>query len=64
LSGKCDVCGKTPGFGHNVSHSNRKTNRMWMPNIQIKKLQLKGDTEPTRHNVCTQCMRTLIKDRV
>ncbi|WJW67322.1 50S ribosomal protein L28 [Candidatus Chlorohelix allophototropha] len=64
LSGKCDVCGKIPGFGHNVSHSNRKTNRMWRPNIQVKTLQLKGDTAPVRHNVCTQCMRTMVKDRV
>jgi len=64
LSGKCDVCGKTPGFGHNVSHSARKTNRMWMPNIQHKMVQLKGETAPVRRNVCTQCLRTLQKDRV
>ena len=30
----CDVCGKGPGFGHNVSHSHRLTNRRWNPNIQ------------------------------
>jgi large subunit ribosomal protein L28 len=64
LSGKCDVCGKIPGFGHNVSHSARKTNRMWMPNIQHKMIQLKGETAPVKRNICTQCMRTLQKDRV
>ena len=64
LSGKCEVCGKIPGFGHNVSHSARKTNRMWMPNIQHKTLQLKGDLAPRKHYVCTQCLRTLQKDRV
>ncbi|MBN2390077.1 MAG: 50S ribosomal protein L28, partial [Anaerolineae bacterium] len=24
---KCEICGKVPMFGHNVSHSNRATNR-------------------------------------
>jgi large subunit ribosomal protein L28 len=61
LAGKCERCGKTPGYGHNVSHSNRKTNRMWMPNIQSKKVQLDGDDAPRKHNICTQCMRTLLK---
>jgi large subunit ribosomal protein L28 len=64
LAGKCELCGKTPGFGHNVSHSKRRTNRMWMPNIQKKTLLLKGDTAPRKHNVCTQCLRTLVKDKV
>src|SRR5436853_7851841 len=64
LSGKCDVCGKIPGYGHNVSHSARKTNRMWMPNIQHKMIQLKGEAAPVRRNICTQCLRTLQKDRV
>ncbi|MBR3602680.1 MAG: 50S ribosomal protein L28, partial [Lachnospiraceae bacterium] len=26
---KCDICGKGVHFGNNVSHSNRKTNRIW-----------------------------------
>ncbi len=64
MSGKCDVCGKTPGYGHNVSHSNRKTNRMWRPNIQHKTLQLKGESEPRKHYVCTQCLRTMMKTGV
>jgi large subunit ribosomal protein L28 len=43
-------------FGHNVSHSNRKTNRMWRPNIQKAVLLIKG--QPTRVNACTRCIRT------
>ena len=34
MASVCDVCGKGPGFGHNVSHSHRRTNRRWNPNIQ------------------------------
>ena len=32
MAATCDVCGKGPGFGHNVSHSQRKTKRRWNPN--------------------------------
>ncbi|MQY73348.1 MAG: 50S ribosomal protein L28, partial [Dehalococcoidia bacterium] len=27
---KCDICGKSPQFGHNVSHSKRHTKRRWV----------------------------------
>ena len=30
----CDICGKGPVVGHNVSHANNKTNRRWYPNLQ------------------------------
>ncbi|MGE3271994.1 MAG: bL28 family ribosomal protein, partial [Chloroflexota bacterium] len=42
MKGRCDICDKTVGFGHNVSHSNRKTNRMWRPNVQKAILLIKG----------------------
>jgi large subunit ribosomal protein L28 len=56
VKGRCEICDKTPGFGHNVSHSNRKTNRMWRPNIQKAVLLIKG--QPTRVSACTRCIRT------
>ena len=31
---KCEICGKSVAFGNKVSHSNRKTNRMFKPNIR------------------------------
>lgn len=33
----CDLTGKGPMFGHKVSHSNRKTKRKFLPNLQKKK---------------------------
>jgi len=30
----CDICNKGKLSGHNVSHSNRKTNRFWKPNLK------------------------------
>lgn len=59
MAGKCDVCGKGPGFGHNVSHSNRKTNRMFKANIQRATIQVDG--RPKQVNICTRCLRTLTK---
>ena len=56
---KCDICGKTPSFGHNVSHSNVKTNRQWKPNIQ--KVTIYSDGQRQRMKVCTRCLRTLSK---
>ena len=54
---KCEICGKIPMFGHNVSHSKRATNRKFRPNIQRKKVMLDGKLR--RIHVCTRCLRTL-----
>jgi large subunit ribosomal protein L28 len=34
MSRVCEVCGKKPVFGHNVSHANNKTRKIWYPNLQ------------------------------
>jgi len=52
----CDVCGKRPGFGHNVSHSHRRTNRRWNPNIQTVRVPA-GGGNTRRMNVCTSCIK-------
>ena len=36
MAAVCMVTGTTPGFGHNVSHSNRRIKRRFDPNIQKK----------------------------
>jgi large subunit ribosomal protein L28 len=59
VSGKCDVCGKTTQFGHNVSFSKRRTNRMFKPNIQSRKFVIDGVSK--RLKVCTGCLRTMVK---
>ncbi len=59
MANKCDVCGRTPQFGHNVSHSKRRTNRMWGLNVQKHLVYL--DKMPKRMYVCTRCLRTLNK---
>lgn len=56
MKGKCDICGKGVSFGHNVSHSNRKTNRTWHPNIQKAVMLVRG--VPQKVQACTRCIRT------
>ena len=53
---KCDLCGKGVVFGHNVSHSNRKTNRTWKPNIRRVKAVVSGS--PKTVYVCSRCLRS------
>ncbi|MBN1176191.1 MAG: 50S ribosomal protein L28 [Dehalococcoidales bacterium] len=53
---KCDLCGKTPQFGHNVSHSKHRTNRRWTPNIHPATVYIDG--KPKKMNLCTRCLRT------
>ena len=33
-NGKCDICGKGVTFGIKVSHSHRRSNRTWKPNVK------------------------------
>ena len=51
----CDICGKRPGFGHNVPWSKKKTNRRWNPNIQRVHAVVSGT--PKRLNVCASCIK-------
>ncbi|MCL2014395.1 MAG: 50S ribosomal protein L28 [Oscillospiraceae bacterium] len=53
---KCDICGKSVSFGIKVSHSHRRSNRMWKPNV--KKLKAVVNGTPCRVSACTRCMRS------
>ncbi len=51
----CEVCGKKPMFGHNVSHANNKTLRRFNPNLQRIRVKVHGETR--RMWVCTRCIQ-------
>jgi large subunit ribosomal protein L28 len=51
----CDICGKKPGFGNNISHSHRRTRRRWNPNVHRIRVSVGG--APKRLNVCTKCLK-------
>ena len=56
IMAKCSICGKGVVFGQNVSHSNRKTNRTWKPNI--RKVKAIVDGTPKTVAVCSRCLRS------
>ena len=56
MSRVCDVCGKGPSFGNNVSHANNKTARVWYPNLQKIKTISRGTVKSVK--VCTRCLRS------
>ncbi|HHT07065.1 MAG: 50S ribosomal protein L28 [Christensenellales bacterium] len=52
----CEVCEKGAMSGHKISHSDRKSNRVWAPNVQRVRVLLNGS--PRRLYVCTRCLRS------
>ena len=53
---KCEVCGKGVSFGIKLSHSHRRSNRMWKPNVQRVRAIVNGT--PCRVYACTRCLRS------
>jgi large subunit ribosomal protein L28 len=53
---KCDVCGKAIQIGNSVSHSNKKTKKIWRPNV--KKIRVLENSRAVRKYVCTRCIRS------
>ncbi|MDQ5845008.1 MAG: 50S ribosomal protein L28 [Acidobacteriota bacterium] len=56
MAKRCEVCGKGPQFGNNVSHANNRTPRRFNPNLQSIRVQLpQGGAR--RVKVCTSCIK-------
>lgn len=53
---KCEICGKGPLFGNNVSHANNKTRKTWKPNVQCVKTVSGGTVRHVR--ACTRCIKS------
>ena len=49
---KCAVCEKSVHFGNNVSHSHRKSSKMW------KSVKVKMDGGAKKMYVCTSCLKS------
>ena len=59
MSKRCELTGVSPLKGHNVSHSNNKTKRRFLPNL--KKIRFKSDVlkRNIRLNVTNSALRTV-----
>jgi large subunit ribosomal protein L28 len=53
---KCEICDKEVKFGIQVSHSHRRSNRTWKPNIKKVRANIGGTSKTI--SVCTRCLRS------
>ena len=53
---KCEVCDKGQHFGIKVSHSHRRSNKAWKPNIRKVKVGIGGVSKTM--NICAKCLRS------
>ena len=56
MAASCDICGKGPLFGNNVSHAHNITRRRWNPNLRSVRAVVNGARKRIR--VCTSCLRS------
>jgi large subunit ribosomal protein L28 len=61
MARRCALTGKETQFGHNVSHSNRKTNRRFAPNIQSVSLHSEALGRSISLRISTRALRTVVK---
>lgn len=52
----CELCGKGPQFGNNVSHAHNVTKRRWNVNLQSTRIQRGGSNVKAR--LCTECIKS------
>jgi large subunit ribosomal protein L28 len=55
MAAVCEICGKGPWFGKQVSHSHRRSTKKWSPNVQ--RLRVMKDGRVQRVDVCTSCIK-------
>lgn len=55
MAKRCDICGKGPMSGNNVSHAHNTTRRRFLPNLQKVRAKIKGTVSQVK--VCTSCLR-------
>jgi len=64
MSAHCQVTGRKPSFGKSVSHSHRRTNRRWNPNIQRRRYYLPSEDRYVTLSVSTKGIKTIDRDGI
>lgn len=52
----CEICGKKPQFGNNISHAHNVSRRRWNINLQTVKARVNATNKRIR--VCTSCIKS------
>jgi large subunit ribosomal protein L28 len=56
MAQRCEICGKGPMTGSNISHAHNVTKRRWLPNLHRVRAMVDG--RPQYIRVCTRCIRS------
>ena len=64
MSRVCEVTGKRPMAGNNVSHANNKTKRRFMPNLQSRRFWIESESRWVRLRVSKKGLRIIDKDGI
>ncbi len=57
----CQVTGKGPMVGNNVSHANNKTKRRWLPNLQYRRFWVESENRWVRLRISNAALRLIDK---
>lgn len=64
MSRVCQVTGKRPVSGNNVSHANNRTRRRFLPNLQSHKFWVESENRWVKLRLCTKGMRIIDKNGI
>jgi large subunit ribosomal protein L28 len=64
VSARCQVTGRTVGFGNTVSHSHRRSRRRWSPNIQTKTYFLPSEGRRVKLRVSAKGIKVIDRDGI
>jgi len=60
----CQVTGKKPMVGNNVSHANNKTKRRFLPNLQNRKFWVESENRWISMRITNAALRTIDKNGI
>ena len=60
----CQVTGKKPMVGNNVSHANNRTKRRFLPNLQSRRFWVESENRWVRMRVSCAALRTIDKNGI
>jgi len=60
----CELCGKRPSVGNNVSHANNKTKRRFLPNLQRRRFWVESENRWISLRLSNVALRTIDKNGI
>ena len=57
----CQVTGRRPAVGNNVSHAHKKNRRRWLPNVHTQRFWVEGERRWVKLKLSAKAMRTIEK---